>query len=108
MKPEEIVQILTEHSKWFADSKTGQKANLTGADLTGSNLRYAYLTGANLRYANLRYANLTDAYLTGAYLTKTKFLLADLKKYDLYDKYDFSKSELIVISPSKVWKELNE
>ena len=73
-----IAETLARHSAWLADSATGERAvltganlrdaNLRGADLTGANLRDANLTGAYLRDANLRDADLRDANLRGANL----------------------------------------
>jgi uncharacterized protein YjbI with pentapeptide repeats len=79
---------LAEHRRWLADSSTGTRAdltgaNLTGADLTGANLTRADLTGANLTRADLTGANLTRADLTRADLTGANLTWADLTRADL-------------------------
>ena len=68
MTQEEIKMVLIEHGNWIANSNTGAKANLSGADLYGANLSGANLSGANLSGANLRRANLSGANLSGANL----------------------------------------
>ena len=42
MTQEEIKMVLDEHGKWVADSDTGKRANLTGADFTGAGGLYIF------------------------------------------------------------------
>jgi hypothetical protein len=93
MNATELNNILSEHSKWLADNKTGRRADLRDADLCGANLRYADLSnanlsnanlcdadlcGANLRYADLRYADLSNANLSNADLSNANLSNANL------------------------------
>jgi uncharacterized protein YjbI with pentapeptide repeats len=56
MNATELKSILSEHAKWLADSKTGRRADLCGANLRGANLSYADLSYANLSGADLDYS----------------------------------------------------
>ena len=69
----DLQEILTNHMLWLADSSTGCKADLQGADLRvadlqGADLRWADLRVADLRWANMQGANLQVADLRGANL----------------------------------------
>jgi hypothetical protein len=68
MNAERIKEILDLHHKWLIDSRSGEKANLSGANLRGADLRRANLSGADLRRADLRWADLIDANLIDANL----------------------------------------
>ncbi len=88
MNREEIDRILLEHKKWLDDSKTGKRADFTGADLRGADLRRAdlkksHLFRANLADADLKYADLRGAFLAGAILYNTDLKGADLSDVDL-------------------------
>ena len=48
MDPQKLAESLAAHATWCADSTTGTRANLYGADLTGANLSRANLTRADL------------------------------------------------------------
>ena len=50
---EELRLILEDHKLWINNTKTGNRANLSGADLGGANLENAKLRGADLSGANL-------------------------------------------------------
>ncbi len=98
MNAERIKEILDLHQKWLIDSRSGEKANLSGANLSGldlsnANLRWANLIGsdlsgadlrwANLSWANLSWANLSEADLRWANLSNANLRRADLRRADL-------------------------
>ena len=78
MTADALAEVLEEHRKWRADSATGKRANLGGADLEGANLEGANLRGANLGGADLEGANLGDADLGGADLRGANLIDANL------------------------------
>ena len=78
-----LSEILASHAKWLADTATGDRAdlsgaNLSGATLSGANLSGATLSGATLSGANLSWANLSWANLSGANLSWATLSRADL------------------------------
>jgi hypothetical protein len=78
-----LSEILASHAKWLADTATGDRANLSGAnlsraDLSGADLSRADLSGANLSRADLSGANLSRANLSGADLSGADLSRADL------------------------------
>lgn len=78
----DIQQILADHALWLAN-RSGQMANLRGADLRGANLSWADLREADLREANLYGADLYGANLRGANLREANLRGADLREANL-------------------------
>jgi len=83
-----LSEILASHAKWLADTATGDRAdlsgaNLSGATLSGANLSGATLSGATLSGANLSWANLSGANLSGANLSGANLSWATLSRADL-------------------------
>ena len=83
MTKEQLARILADHAAWFADSTTGCRADLRGANLGGANLEGANLGGANLRGADLGGADLGGADLRGANLEGANLEGANLRGADL-------------------------
>ena len=71
MNYDELQRVLRKHSAFLAGKKSGERANLAGADLTHANLTHANLAGADLTHANLDDANLAGADLAHANLLHT-------------------------------------
>jgi hypothetical protein len=88
-----LSEILASHAKWLADTATGDRSNLSGADLSGADLSGADLSGADLSRAdlsradlsraNLSWANLSGADLSGADLSRANLSRADLSRANL-------------------------
>lgn len=53
MKQEELNKILESHNRWLNDNRTGECADLSGAELSGVNLSDADLNGASFKNAYL-------------------------------------------------------
>lgn len=54
MTQEKLREVLEAHNRWLNSvGKSGEKADLSGANLLGANLRYADLRGADLDYSCL-------------------------------------------------------
>jgi uncharacterized protein YjbI with pentapeptide repeats len=91
----DIASILEKHRLWLTGPKTGERANLSGANLShatlyGANLSRADLSGATLYGATLLGANLSGADLLGADLSRANLLGADLSGASLsYPIYQF-------------------
>ena len=83
MNKTELQEILKQHSKWLADSDTGKKADLSGANLSEANLSEADLSEANLRGADLSEADLRGANLRWANLRWADLIGADLRRANL-------------------------
>jgi hypothetical protein len=81
--PEELKEVLAEHSKWLRSEEGGKRADLRSADLSSADLRSADLRSADLRYANLRYANLSYANLSSADLRYANLRYANLSYANL-------------------------
>ena len=79
MNREQLNEILDKHKKWLEGDKTGERANLRGANLWGANLERANLEGANLWCANLEGANLERANLWCANLRGANLRGANLE-----------------------------
>jgi hypothetical protein len=77
-----VIDALTP-SELVAERRSGEEADLYGANLRGANLRGANLRGANLYGANLRGADLYGANLYGANLYGADLRGADLRRADL-------------------------
>ena len=75
---EELVSIISKHSKFVNGVAGGVKADLHGVDLSDADLRCANLHGANLHGANLHGADLYDAHLYDADLYDANLQDADL------------------------------
>jgi len=78
-----LFEILASHAKWLADTATGGRANLSGADLSGANLSGANLSRADLSGANLSWAALSRANLSRANLSGADLSGADLSRANL-------------------------
>ena len=64
---ENIELILEKHKEWLkTNGRSGEEADLIGADLREANLIGANLIGADLSRADLREADLRGAYFRGA------------------------------------------
>ena len=62
MTQEKLREVLEAHNRWLNSvGKSGEKADLSGANLREADLRGANLLGANLRYADIRGADLSNA-----------------------------------------------
>ena len=83
--PLNLPEILAAHAQPLADTLTGRRADLCGANLRDANLRDANLSYANLSYANLSYADLRDANLRDANLSYANLSYANLSYADLCD-----------------------
>jgi hypothetical protein len=70
---------LANHAQWLANSSTGERLDLHGADLQDANLKGAILHGAILKGAILHGAILQGAILHGAILKGAILHGADLK-----------------------------
>ena len=81
----DLAEVLAEHAKWLNDTRTGERANLRGANLCDADLSGANLCDANLRGANLCDADLSGANLCGANLCDANLRDADLRRADLSD-----------------------
>ena len=86
----ELKEILKYHQDWIKSqhkkvsiSKSGEYANLKGADLSGAKLSGADLSEANLSGADLFWADLKGADLSGANLKGAKLSEAILEKANL-------------------------
>jgi len=78
---EELNKILKDHHLWLeSDGKSGQCADLSGADLSD-----AILSGADLSGADLSGANLSHTILKGAGLSRALLSGANLRNADLSD-----------------------
>lgn len=79
MTQEKLREVLEAHNRWLNSvGKSGEKADLSGANLLGANLRYA-----DLREADLRGADLSNADLSNADLREADLRYADLRGADL-------------------------
>lgn len=84
MTQEKLREVLEAHKQWLNSvGKSGEKADLRGANLLGANLceadlREADLCGADLSNADLRYADLREADIRGADLSNADLSNADL------------------------------
>jgi uncharacterized protein YjbI with pentapeptide repeats len=61
-----MTEIMSAHSEWVGDNKTGIRADLRHANLSGADLSHADLSGAYLNDANLSCAYLSGADLSDA------------------------------------------
>lgn len=80
--------VLSKHQAWVKNDRTGQRANLEGADLSnmnlrGVNLKNAILTGAKLAGSDLSGANLEGADLHGSDLSGAQLMRANLSYSNL-------------------------
>ena len=83
MKIENIELVLEKHKECLeTNGRSGERANLGGANLTGADLG-----GADLRGADLREADLRGAYLIEADLREADLSRADLSRADLRGAY---------------------
>ena len=79
MTQEKLREVLEAHNRWLNSvGKSGEKA-----DLSGANLRYADLHGADLRGADLSNADLYGANIINADLSNANLRYADLREADL-------------------------
>ena len=75
----DVRRILAAHAQWFKDSRSGAKADLSGADLHGIDLRKAFLVEVGLAEANLNKADLRWAEMERANLNRATLVDADLR-----------------------------
>ena len=76
---DEFQHVLHDHAQWIKSfSKSGKRADLSGADLSGADLSGANLRGADLSETDLRVADLRVADLRGANLRGADLSGADL------------------------------
>jgi uncharacterized protein YjbI with pentapeptide repeats len=63
----ELEEILRKHSEWLdSDGKSGERADLSGANLRGAQLKGADLVQTFMSAVNLSYADLASAKMSGA------------------------------------------
>ena len=84
MTQEKLREVLEAHNRWLNSvGKSGEKADLRGANLRYADLSNADLRGANLRYADLREADIRGADLSNADLRGANLCYADLREADI-------------------------
>jgi hypothetical protein len=76
---DELKDILERHSKWLADEKGGERANLSYSNLSYSDLSYSDLSYSDLSYSDLRGSNLSYSNLRGSNLSYSDLSYSDLR-----------------------------
>ena len=107
-----LEQSLAAHTRWLADSGSGEPANfcemnlenadLAGADLRKANLKRTRLSGASLSGANLEGAQLHGADLSRANLKGANLVDANVRKSNL-EGVDLSETDSRGVILRKSW-----